>query len=398
MNPAAQRRLMGHAFLGCLNCHVRNGVGCVRTINLGSADGQVLEVGVTGEEACGVLGNGPCPFRIFQPQALNVFQCGIIVNLAGFQICLIVGVHILVETARVPCQRVFGDNAAQLNEPYELDCLPETFRRVGGHGCANLCDFFQLSLSLCVRLHGSHFRCFLGIAAAEGHHAVCNHNDGFIEVHLLFLFRNCLIELAHVLFGFLLDAGISFRQQNINVVCGDFADAVSPFRVGIQESRVNADFLRCLGGTGQKCLLNGFALPVGENVFPNELRLLGGNIIGVLSPFRERVDFIVNPQPAEFRRQDCAFAILAACTDNKLTFPDVDRQFVAGVLECLCNTNDVGKTFGPLKGFGPAPGSLVRNVRFCIYIVLANFFNSFSDSHFLSVLSLYEIIIRGIVQ
>ena len=384
MNTAAQRGLMGHALLGGLKRHIGDGVRCVRAIDLGSADGQVLEVGVTGEEARGILGNGPCPLGILQPQALNILQCGIVVDLAGLQVRLVVGIHILIEAAGVPCQRVLGKDAAQLDEPHKLNCLAEALGRVGGNGRTDLRDFLQLSLSLGVSFHGGHLSRLFGIAAAQRHHAIGNHDDGLVEIDLLFLLGNCLVELAQVLLGLFLDTRIALGQKNVNIIGRNLADAVSPLGVGVQEPGINADLLRCLGSTCKEGFLNGLALPVGENVLPNELGLLGRYLIGVLTALREGVNLIVDPQPAELRRQNCALAVLTACADNELALPNVDGQLTAGILKCLCDTDNVRKSFGSLEGFCPTPCSFVRNMRLCVDIVLADFFYSFGNSHITS--------------
>ena len=182
---------------------------------------------------------------------------------------LVIGIHILIEAAGVPCQRVLGKDAAQLDEPHKLNCLAEALGRVGGNGRTDLRDFLQLGLSLGVSFHGGHLSRLFGITAAQRHHAIGNHDDGLVEIDLLFLLGNCLVELAQVLLGLFLDARIALGQKNVNIIGRNLADAVSPLGVGVQEPGINADLLRCLGSTCKEGFLNGLALPVGENVLSN---------------------------------------------------------------------------------------------------------------------------------
>ena len=381
MDTAAQGRLMAFRFLRCLNCHIGNIICAIPAVLCGAADGQIFKVRIACEEVRRVCGNRPSPFAVFQPQALYQLQCGIIINFACIQICFIIRIDILVEASGVQCQRVFGDNAAQLDEPCELDCLAEGFRGIFGNGFTGCRNFQKLRLSRFVLFLCRHFSCLFGISVCQTHDTIANQNDGAIESQLILFFGDGFVQLCHVALRFFFNAAEALGKQLIHIVGGHFTDAVAPFGVGIHKARIYADFLCFLGGARQKSILNGFALPVREDIFSDISSLLVRHFIGVLRTARKVIHFIIDPFPRKFGCQNAAFAIFAACADNQLALKNIDAKLITGIIKRLCGTNLRRHAFRSFEGFCPDSCAFIGNGRLGIDIVLTDFLNSGCNAH-----------------
>ena len=130
MDTYAQARLMRQCIFCCFQAHIRQLIGSIFPVSGSAAYGQVLELVITSEEISCIGRNCPNPFRKFQPQTFDQFLRFIRCNHACIFICFIIRIHILVETTGVPCQRVFGQDTAQLCEPHKLHSFPERFRGI----------------------------------------------------------------------------------------------------------------------------------------------------------------------------------------------------------------------------------------------------------------------------
>ena len=105
--------------------------------------------------------------------------------------------------------------------------------------------------------------------------------------------------------------------------------AEAPFR---RAADISSQIRRFCGGARQKSILNGFALPVREDIFSDIGSLLVRHFIGVLRTARKVVHFIIDPFPRKFGCQNAAFSIFAACADNQLALKNIDAKLITGII------------------------------------------------------------------
>ena len=193
MDTYAQAGLMCQCIFCCFQAHVRQLIGSIFPISGSAAYCQVLELVITSEEISCVRRNCPNPFRKFQPQAFDQFLCFIRCDDTSFFICFIIRIHILVETSGVPCQRVFGQNAAQLCEPHELHRFTERFGRIFRNYITDFRNLQQFCFSGFVSFFCCHFSCFFRITVCQTDDTITYQHDGTIEFHLFRTFQRCSV-------------------------------------------------------------------------------------------------------------------------------------------------------------------------------------------------------------
>ena len=229
--PDREPRLMGLHLTGGLQCHVGDRIRAVAAVPFLSAHRQVLELVISGEVVRRVGGDRPYPFRILQPQSVHQFLTEIRGNAPRRQIRLVERVRVLVEPARIQGQWIFGQNAADLDEPHELKRFVEGLRRILRHLpaiCRNHPEFLPPDFILLLRRHPLRF---LRIAISITDDAPGGQDHRIIEFFLFFVFRLRQIQLPDMLFRFPDDAAESLREQLILIIRGHFSHRLPPLRI-----------------------------------------------------------------------------------------------------------------------------------------------------------------------
>ena len=88
------------------------------------------------------------------------------------------------------------------------------------------------------------------------------------------------------------------------------------------------------------------------------------------------VHLAVHPLPRKFRRQDAALAVFADCTNDQFTLKNMHAKLGTTVIKCLCiaDTHRFARRFA--VGLRPDCRTLAGNLRFCMYIILPDLFNT----------------------
>ena len=379
VDPDGQAGLVALDLLGGLQGHEGDGVGAVPPLPGLAPHGEVLELVVPGEVVGGVGGDGPHPLGVLQPQGVDELLGEVRGDGVLLQIGLIVGVHVLVEPAGVEGQGVFRQDAPHLDEPQKLDGLVEALGGILGDSPAVGGDLPELGGPAGVLFRLSHLVGGLGVPVGVADDALGGQEDGFIEVLFLQVLGVRGVQGGDVGLRLPEDAPEALFEQHVLVVGGDLPHGLPPLGVVVQDAGVHADLPGVLGEPGQEGLLQGFALPVGEDLLPDEGPLLVGHEVGVLGPGGEGIHLPVHPQPGELGGEDAALAELPDGPHHQLAGEDMDLQPVAAVIEGLGPADGHGLALGGLVGFGPDLGPLGGDLGLCVDVILPDGFDTWCE-------------------
>ena len=333
-----------------LHAHVGQIVGGVQTVLVLTAHDEILEQTVTGK----ALGGGGVTHLVqiveLDPDAVQQLLGGLIGDLAGVQIGLEEGIHVLVEAAG-------GDGVTRglhlhelLDEPEALASLVEGAGGLGGNMIAGLGDGQQLGLAVGIGAVGGEGQSQIRVAAGVGDDGLTALDDGLPEVALLGVVALTAGEGGQLSLA-LLDVGLKTAVDDLLVVDVDVANAVEEVVTHGEDAVVHEDVQHLGIHVGGGEIADGLALPVGVNGLQTADGV-GGDVEGIGLAGGDGLILGGEPLVGELGEGLTAAGGDGAGADDQLTLTDDDRNVLQNVTEGGRAALDDGQMLGLLVALG----------------------------------------------
>ena len=361
VHTGSQIRIMQGEFPLALQDKVGELVGGVAAVRSLTTDGNGFPVGVAFVEGAADGGNVHVDeFGHADPHALKQFHGLGVIELAGFNVSLVVRIEVLVHAAvgngRTSLLLQTGEH---LGEPLALAGFPEVAGGFAGHAFGVGGHAQQFSLALGIRGHGSLLAGSLSVTLGPEHDGVANDDDS-VKEGLLFagILGGQRIKGGQLFLSFLLDAveaslqdlGIIMHPLNGGTERSGFVDDVAGNEaLGI----VIGKLVHIFGKSGVQSFVERLALPVRGDLLnhaPGVLRIDGSRRSGTGG---QVLDGDVKEVAIKFRVKDAITAAAGTgAAEKKHIVLNGDGDVLGDLAESLGPAEHERLSLGFLHGLG----------------------------------------------